>query len=167
MNQYGCRGANTRVLSAVMALGCFNVLVKCHVSIQMVLSIIDIINLFYFQVNLIKIFPQINLVGNINQSLVKSIDRYIPSTYATWAGCCRFARLRCCNSPPRCVVLSVQTIEFDEGAGAVLRIQPLRAPRDENVYECVARNSEGEVSVTSKLSIMRGKVQRDAQAQPA
>ncbi|XP_078791792.1 receptor-type tyrosine-protein phosphatase S isoform X12 [Oryzias latipes] len=47
------------------------------------------------------------------------------------------------------------TIEFDEGAGAVLRIQPLRAPRDENVYECVARNSEGEVSVTSKLSIMR------------
>lgn len=58
------------------------------------------------------------------------------------------------------VVLSVQTIEFDDGAGAVLRIQPLRAPRDENVYECVARNSEGEVSVTSKLSIMRGKAQR-------
>uniref|UniRef100_A0A3P9IBL7 protein-tyrosine-phosphatase n=1 Tax=Oryzias latipes TaxID=8090 RepID=A0A3P9IBL7_ORYLA len=49
----------------------------------------------------------------------------------------------------------IETIEFDEGAGAVLRIQPLRAPRDENVYECVARNSEGEVSVTSKLSIMR------------
>ncbi|XP_036072098.1 receptor-type tyrosine-protein phosphatase S [Oryzias melastigma] len=49
----------------------------------------------------------------------------------------------------------IETIEFDDGAGAVLRIQPLRAPRDENVYECVARNSEGEVSVTSKLSIMR------------
>ncbi|XP_072220635.1 receptor-type tyrosine-protein phosphatase S-like isoform X4 [Leuresthes tenuis] len=47
------------------------------------------------------------------------------------------------------------TIEFDEGAGAVLRIQPLRAPRDENTYECVARNSEGEVSVTAKLSIIR------------
>ncbi|XP_029970716.1 receptor-type tyrosine-protein phosphatase S isoform X4 [Salarias fasciatus] len=47
------------------------------------------------------------------------------------------------------------TIEFDEGAGAVLRIQPLRAPRDENVYECVARNSEGQVSVTAKLSIIR------------
>uniref|UniRef100_A0A8C5NGL8 protein-tyrosine-phosphatase n=1 Tax=Gouania willdenowi TaxID=441366 RepID=A0A8C5NGL8_GOUWI len=47
------------------------------------------------------------------------------------------------------------TIEFDEGAGAVLRIQPLRAPRDENVYECVARNNEGEVSVTAKLSIIR------------
>ncbi|XP_041658742.1 receptor-type tyrosine-protein phosphatase S-like isoform X9 [Cheilinus undulatus] len=47
------------------------------------------------------------------------------------------------------------TIEFDDGAGAVLRIQPLRAPRDENIYECVARNSEGEVSVTAKLAIIR------------
>ncbi len=52
----------------------------------------------------------------------------------------------------------VQTIEFDEGAGAVLRIQPLRAPRDENAYECVARNTEGEVAVTSKLSIIRGEI---------
>lgn len=52
--------------------------------------------------------------------------------------------------------MDVQTIEFDEGAGAVLRIQPLRAPRDENTYECVARNSEGEVSVTAKLAIIRG-----------
>uniref|UniRef100_A0A3Q3F930 protein-tyrosine-phosphatase n=1 Tax=Kryptolebias marmoratus TaxID=37003 RepID=A0A3Q3F930_KRYMA len=49
----------------------------------------------------------------------------------------------------------IETVEFDEGAGAVLRIQPLRAPRDENVYECVARNSEGEVSVTAKLAIIR------------
>ncbi|XP_062843761.1 receptor-type tyrosine-protein phosphatase S-like [Trichomycterus rosablanca] len=49
----------------------------------------------------------------------------------------------------------IETIEFDEGAGAVLRIQPLRAPRDENVYECVAKNSEGEIAVTSKLSISR------------
>ncbi|XP_041917744.1 receptor-type tyrosine-protein phosphatase S-like isoform X6 [Alosa sapidissima] len=49
----------------------------------------------------------------------------------------------------------IETIEFDEGAGAVLRIQPLRAPRDENIYECVARNSEGEISVTSKLTILR------------
>lgn len=55
-----------------------------------------------------------------------------------------------------CGSLAVQTVEFDEGAGAVLRIQPLRAPRDENVYECVARNSEGEVSVTAKLAIIRG-----------
>lgn len=53
----------------------------------------------------------------------------------------------------------VQTIEFDEGAGAVLRIQPLRAPRDENIYECVARNSGGEVSVTAKLAIIRGEAQ--------
>lgn len=49
-----------------------------------------------------------------------------------------------------------QTIEFDEGAGAVLRIQPLRAPRDENIYECVAENSEGEITVNAKLSIIRG-----------
>ncbi|XP_072297384.1 receptor-type tyrosine-protein phosphatase S-like isoform X4 [Eucyclogobius newberryi] len=47
------------------------------------------------------------------------------------------------------------TIEFDEGAGAVLRIQPLRAPRDENIYECVARNNQDEVSVTAKLAIIR------------
>lgn len=57
---------------------------------------------------------------------------------------------------PSCGSAAVQTIEFDEGAGAVLRIQPLRAPRDENTYECVARNSEGEVSVTAKLAIIRG-----------
>uniref|UniRef100_A0A9J7ZUB9 protein-tyrosine-phosphatase n=1 Tax=Cyprinus carpio carpio TaxID=630221 RepID=A0A9J7ZUB9_CYPCA len=49
----------------------------------------------------------------------------------------------------------IETVEFDEGAGAVLRIQPLRAPRDENVYECVAKNTEGEIAVTSKLSIIR------------
>ncbi|XP_034559159.1 receptor-type tyrosine-protein phosphatase S-like isoform X1 [Notolabrus celidotus] len=49
----------------------------------------------------------------------------------------------------------IETVEFDDGAGAVLRIQPLRAPRDENTYECVARNSEGEVSVTAKLAIIR------------
>ncbi|XP_019201421.1 receptor-type tyrosine-protein phosphatase S isoform X14 [Oreochromis niloticus] len=49
----------------------------------------------------------------------------------------------------------IETIEFDEGAGAVLRIQPLRAPRDENVYECVAENSEGEIVTSAKLSIIR------------
>uniref|UniRef100_A0A8C7P6V6 protein-tyrosine-phosphatase n=1 Tax=Oncorhynchus mykiss TaxID=8022 RepID=A0A8C7P6V6_ONCMY len=49
----------------------------------------------------------------------------------------------------------IETIEFDEAAGAVLRIQPLRAPRDENIYECVAENSEGEVNVNAKLSIIR------------
>ncbi|CAI5641503.1 receptor-type tyrosine-protein phosphatase S isoform X10 [Oreochromis niloticus] len=49
----------------------------------------------------------------------------------------------------------IETIEFDDGAGAVLRIQPLRGPRDENTYECVARNSVDEKSVTAKLSIIR------------
>ncbi|XP_056599122.1 receptor-type tyrosine-protein phosphatase S isoform X4 [Triplophysa dalaica] len=49
----------------------------------------------------------------------------------------------------------IETVEFDDGAGAVLRIQPLRAPRDENVYECVAKNTEGEIAVTSQLSIIR------------
>uniref|UniRef100_A0A674MI55 protein-tyrosine-phosphatase n=1 Tax=Takifugu rubripes TaxID=31033 RepID=A0A674MI55_TAKRU len=49
----------------------------------------------------------------------------------------------------------IETIEFDEGAGAVLRIQPLRAPRDENIYECVAENVEGEITVNAKLSIIR------------
>ncbi|XP_034439889.1 receptor-type tyrosine-protein phosphatase S isoform X13 [Hippoglossus hippoglossus] len=49
----------------------------------------------------------------------------------------------------------IETIEFDEAAGAVLRIQPLRAPRDENIYECVAENSEGEITVNAKLSIIR------------
>ncbi|XP_076847753.1 LOW QUALITY PROTEIN: receptor-type tyrosine-protein phosphatase S [Brachyhypopomus gauderio] len=49
----------------------------------------------------------------------------------------------------------IETIEFDEGAGAVLRIQPLRAPRDENIYECVAENSEGEDIVQAKLTIIR------------
>nr|XP_033809757.1 receptor-type tyrosine-protein phosphatase S isoform X19 [Geotrypetes seraphini] len=48
-----------------------------------------------------------------------------------------------------------ETIEFDESAGAVLRIQPLRAPRDENVYECVAQNAHGEITVSAKLSVLR------------
>lgn len=49
-----------------------------------------------------------------------------------------------------------QTIEFDESAGAVLRIQPLRTPRDENVYECVAQNAVGEITVHAKLTVLRG-----------
>ncbi|XP_040273658.1 receptor-type tyrosine-protein phosphatase S isoform X8 [Bufo bufo] len=48
-----------------------------------------------------------------------------------------------------------ETIEFDEGAGAVLRIQPLRTPRDENVYECVAQNIHGEATVSAKLTVLR------------
>lgn len=49
-----------------------------------------------------------------------------------------------------------QTIDFDESSGAVLRIQPLRTPRDENVYECVAQNSVGEITVHAKLTVLRG-----------
>ncbi|XP_074834404.1 receptor-type tyrosine-protein phosphatase S isoform X5 [Carettochelys insculpta] len=48
-----------------------------------------------------------------------------------------------------------ETIEFDESAGAVLRIQPLRTPRDENVYECVAQNIHGEITVHAKLTVLR------------
>ncbi|CAL8281473.1 unnamed protein product [Lota lota] len=54
----------------------------------------------------------------------------------------------------------IETIEYDDGAGAVLRIQPLRAPRDENLYECVAQNSQGEVAVTAKLAIIRADSRR-------
>lgn len=56
-----------------------------------------------------------------------------------------------------CVSFIPQTIEFDESAGAVLRIQPLRTPRDENIYECVAQNPHGEVTVHAKLTVLRGK----------
>ncbi|MGH0153032.1 UNVERIFIED_CONTAM: hypothetical protein FKN15_022758 [Acipenser sinensis] len=55
----------------------------------------------------------------------------------------------------------IETIEFDEGAGAVLRIQPLRTPRDENIYECIGENSEGEVTVSAKLSILRVDYDKD------
>lgn len=51
---------------------------------------------------------------------------------------------------------SSQTIDFDESSGAVLRIQPLRTPRDENVYECVAQNSVGEITIHAKLTVLRG-----------
>ncbi|KAF7236658.1 Receptor-type tyrosine-protein phosphatase S [Varanus komodoensis] len=52
-----------------------------------------------------------------------------------------------------------ETIEFDEGAGAVLRIQPLRTPRDENIYECVAQNSLAEITVSAKLTVLRAEDQ--------
>ncbi|XP_031204336.1 receptor-type tyrosine-protein phosphatase S isoform X6 [Mastomys coucha] len=48
-----------------------------------------------------------------------------------------------------------ETIDFDESSGAVLRIQPLRTPRDENVYECVAQNSVGEITIHAKLTVLR------------
>nr|XP_042706393.1 receptor-type tyrosine-protein phosphatase delta isoform X33 [Chrysemys picta bellii] len=46
-------------------------------------------------------------------------------------------------------------IEFDDGSGSVLRIQPLRTPRDEAIYECVASNSVGEISVSTRLTVLR------------
>ncbi|XP_032439032.1 receptor-type tyrosine-protein phosphatase delta isoform X24 [Xiphophorus hellerii] len=46
-------------------------------------------------------------------------------------------------------------IEFSDGSGSVLRIQPLRTPRDEAIYECVASNSVGETSATTRLTVLR------------
>ena len=51
----------------------------------------------------------------------------------------------------------MQVIEFDDGSGSVLRIQPLRTPRDEAIYECVASNSVGEASATTRLTVLRGR----------
>lgn len=72
-----------------------------------------------------------------------------------------------CGRVPRCepkkspLTLSclshLQVIEFDDGSGSVLRIQPLRTPRDEAIYECVASNSVGETSATTRLTVLRGR----------
>nr|XP_029522761.1 receptor-type tyrosine-protein phosphatase delta-like isoform X30 [Oncorhynchus nerka] len=48
-----------------------------------------------------------------------------------------------------------EVIEFDDGSGSVLRIQPLRTPRDEAIYECVASNTVGELSATTRLTVLR------------
>uniref|UniRef100_A0A8D3CWD2 Receptor-type tyrosine-protein phosphatase delta n=1 Tax=Scophthalmus maximus TaxID=52904 RepID=A0A8D3CWD2_SCOMX len=48
-----------------------------------------------------------------------------------------------------------EVIEFDDGSGSVLRIQPLRTPRDEAIYECHASNSAGELTASTKLSVLR------------
>lgn len=62
------------------------------------------------------------------------------------------------KSPLTCCCLShLQVIEFDDGSGSVLRIQPLRTPRDEAIYECVASNSVGETSATTRLTVLRGR----------
>lgn len=52
-----------------------------------------------------------------------------------------------------------QVIEFDDGAGSVLRIQPLRVQRDEAIYECTATNSLGEINTSAKLSVLEGTCQ--------
>uniref|UniRef100_A0A672HRZ3 Receptor-type tyrosine-protein phosphatase delta n=2 Tax=Salarias fasciatus TaxID=181472 RepID=A0A672HRZ3_SALFA len=48
-----------------------------------------------------------------------------------------------------------EVIEFDDGSGSVLRIQPLRTPRDEAIYECQASNSVGEITASTRLSVLR------------
>ncbi|XP_043941363.1 receptor-type tyrosine-protein phosphatase F isoform X4 [Protopterus annectens] len=47
-----------------------------------------------------------------------------------------------------------EVIEFDDGSGSVLRIQPLRAQRDEATYECTATNSAAEISTSAKLTVL-------------
>ncbi|XP_037388494.1 protein tyrosine phosphatase receptor type Db isoform X11 [Pygocentrus nattereri] len=48
-----------------------------------------------------------------------------------------------------------EVIEFEDGSGSVLRVQPLRTPRDEAVYECVASNEAGEISASTRLTVLR------------
>ncbi|KAG5851190.1 hypothetical protein ANANG_G00090420 [Anguilla anguilla] len=50
-----------------------------------------------------------------------------------------------------------EVIEFDDGSGSVLRIQPLRTHRDEAIYECTATNSAGEINTSAKLTVLEGK----------
>lgn len=51
-----------------------------------------------------------------------------------------------------------KVIEFDEGSGSVLRIQPLRTHRDEAIYECTATNNVGEINTSAKLTVLEGKI---------
>ncbi|XP_016121642.1 receptor-type tyrosine-protein phosphatase delta, partial [Sinocyclocheilus grahami] len=54
-----------------------------------------------------------------------------------------------------------EVIESEDGSGSVLRVQPLRTPRDEAVYECVASNEAGEISASTRLSVLRGRHRSD------
>eukprot|EP00062_Callorhinchus_milii_P003236 gi/632940327/ref/XP_007885258.1/ PREDICTED: receptor-type tyrosine-protein phosphatase F isoform X7 [Callorhinchus milii] len=47
-----------------------------------------------------------------------------------------------------------EVIAFDDGTGSVLRIQPLRAPRDEAIYECTATNSVERITTSAKLTVL-------------
>ncbi|XP_056122070.1 protein tyrosine phosphatase receptor type Fa isoform X15 [Rhinichthys klamathensis goyatoka] len=47
-----------------------------------------------------------------------------------------------------------EVVEFDDGSGSVLRIQPLRTHRDEAIYECTATNSVGEINTSAKLTVL-------------
>ncbi|KAK6324487.1 hypothetical protein J4Q44_G00038290 [Coregonus suidteri] len=48
-----------------------------------------------------------------------------------------------------------EVIDYEDGSGSVLRIQPLRTPRDEAVYECHASNPAGEITALCSLSVLR------------
>uniref|UniRef100_A0A2H6MU24 Ig-like domain-containing protein n=2 Tax=Micrurus TaxID=8634 RepID=A0A2H6MU24_9SAUR len=50
-----------------------------------------------------------------------------------------------------------EVIEFDDGSGSVLRIQPLRVLRDEAIYECMATSSVGEINTSAKLTVLEGR----------
>lgn len=57
----------------------------------------------------------------------------------------------------KCFFSFSKVIEFDDGSGSVLRIQPLRVHRDEAIYECTATNSVGEINTSAKLTVLEGK----------
>uniref|UniRef100_A0A6Q2XG17 protein-tyrosine-phosphatase n=1 Tax=Esox lucius TaxID=8010 RepID=A0A6Q2XG17_ESOLU len=48
-----------------------------------------------------------------------------------------------------------QRFEVIDGSGSVLRVQPLRTPRDEAVYECHASNPAGEITALCRLNVLR------------
>uniref|UniRef100_A0A4W5LXT8 protein-tyrosine-phosphatase n=1 Tax=Hucho hucho TaxID=62062 RepID=A0A4W5LXT8_9TELE len=49
-----------------------------------------------------------------------------------------------------------EVIDYEDGSGSVLRIQPLRTPRDEAVYECHVSNPAGEITALCRLNVLRG-----------
>ncbi|XP_028973977.1 protein tyrosine phosphatase receptor type Db isoform X6 [Esox lucius] len=48
-----------------------------------------------------------------------------------------------------------EVIDYEDGSGSVLRVQPLRTPRDEAVYECHASNPAGEITALCRLNVLR------------
>uniref|UniRef100_A0A8L0DSE6 Receptor-type tyrosine-protein phosphatase delta n=1 Tax=Oncorhynchus mykiss TaxID=8022 RepID=A0A8L0DSE6_ONCMY len=48
-----------------------------------------------------------------------------------------------------------EVIDYEDGSGSVLRIQPLRTPRDEAVYECHVSNPAGEITALCRLNVLR------------
>ncbi|XP_062864286.1 protein tyrosine phosphatase receptor type Db isoform X2 [Trichomycterus rosablanca] len=48
-----------------------------------------------------------------------------------------------------------EVIDFEDGSGSVMRVQPLRTPRDEGVYECAVSNEAGEISASAQLTVLR------------